>query len=76
MKNKKQPDVINTIRISMEEFRELNRKVHTAYENSGYEDLSPDMNYEKDEITLTTINGELSVEVYIKLSCRETIKII
>lgn len=76
MKKKKQPDIINQITMSIEDFYKLKEKVDRAYNSAGFEDITPDEDYENDIIHIVDKNGYLSVKITIKLSSRETIEII
>jgi len=76
MKNKKQPDVINRISMTIEEFYDLHRKVTAAYYNAGSDDITPDDDFEHDTIDIINKNGDISASIFIKLSTRESIEII
>jgi len=76
MRKKKQPDVINQISMSIEDFHRLCEKINNAYDNAGFEDIRPDRDFENDMIAICSINGNISVEINIRLSTREIIQII
>lgn len=75
MKNKKKEIIINNISISIEEFYNIKRKIDDAYNNTGWDNIQPDRDYENDTINLISKDGNLTVLLNIKYSTIETIEI-
>ena len=53
----------------------IKQKIDDAYNNTGWDNIQPDRDFENDSINLISKNGELTILLNMKHSTMETIEI-